>query len=74
MIELDGKRVPRIFVSAVTGEGLDLLRERVAAFASGAALNAQDVPASGEVGDAAETGASSEDGRTGRTGTYHSHA
>jgi len=74
MIELDGKRVPRIFVSAVTGEGLDLLRERIAAFASGAALNAPDVPASGEVGDAAEAGTSSEDDRTGRTGTYHSHA
>jgi GTPase len=74
MIELDGKRVPRVFVSAVTGEGLDLLRERIAAFASGATLNATDAPASGEVGDAAESGASSEDGQTGRTGTYHSHA
>jgi GTP-binding protein HflX len=74
MIELDGKRVPRVFVSAASGEGLDLLRERIAAFASGADLNATDGPASGEVGDAGAGAATGDDGQAGRTGTYHSHA
>jgi GTP-binding protein HflX len=72
MIEIDGRRVPRIFVSAASGEGLELLRERIAAFAAGAGLNAADAAAPAGV-DAAGTPAS-EDGRSTRTGTYHSHA
>ena len=41
MAELPGgARVPRVFVSALTGEGLDVLRERIAEFAApGAGLN-----------------------------------
>ena len=35
MAELPGgRRVPRVFVSALTGEGLDLLRARIAEFAA----------------------------------------
>ena len=70
-----GARVARVFVSALTGEGLDLLRERLGAFATAepglnpgqpSASEAPDVSADEPAGD---TG----DG-AGRTGTYHSHA
>ena len=64
--------VPRVFVSARTSEGLELLRERIAAFASGRALNARPVPASPAIDEAA--GVASDGDDAGRTGTYHSHA
>jgi GTP-binding protein HflX len=72
MVEIEGARVPRVFLSARTGEGLELLRERIAAFASGQALNARPVPASPAVDEADGVGSDGDD--VGRTGTYHSHA
>jgi GTP-binding protein HflX len=72
MVEIEGARVPRVFVSARTGEGLELLRERIAAFASGQALNARPVPASPAIDEADGVGSDGDD--VGRTGTYHSHA
>jgi GTP-binding protein HflX len=72
MVEIEGARVPRVFLSARTGEGLELLRERIAAFASGQALNARPVPASAAVDEADGVGSDGDD--VGRTGTYHSHA
>jgi len=75
MIEVDGGRVPRVFVSARSGEGLDTLRERIAAFASGQQrLNAARMPASAAIDETAADGASSDGDDAGRTGTYHSHA
>jgi GTP-binding protein HflX len=72
-IEVGAGRVPRVFVSALSGEGLDLLRERIAQAAAGADLNAATEPASGDVGVAApESG--DEEAHSHRTGTYHSHA
>ncbi|HZW75847.1 MAG TPA: hypothetical protein VFF43_20020, partial [Caldimonas sp.] len=60
-------------VSALSEEGLDLLRERIAQAAAGADLNAAAEPASGDVGVAApESG--DEEAHSHRTGTYHSHA
>jgi GTPase len=79
MAELPGgARVPRVFVSAVTGEGLPLLRERIAAFASGAPglippLEAAPVPSDTAASDGA-SGEGGEGGEEPRTGTYHSHA
>ena len=77
-IELpSGERVTRVFVSAQTGEGLDLLRSRIAeavASSTGADLNAV-VEASPESTVEPTTG--TEDAgvdETVRTGTYHSHA
>jgi GTP-binding protein HflX len=68
-----GRRVPRRFVSAVTGEGLDALRECIADLAvrdpSTGGLNRADGP-SAEPGSA---GAGDEGGDL-RDGTYHSHA
>jgi GTP-binding protein HflX len=72
MVEIEGARVPRVFLSARTGEGLELLRERIAAFASGQALNARPVPASPAIDEADGVGSDGDD--VGRTGTYHSHA
>ena len=73
MIEVGAGRVPRVFVSALSGEGLDLLRERIAQAAAGADLNAAAEAASGDVGAAApESG--DEEAHSHRTGTYHSHA
>jgi len=73
MIEVGSGRVPRVFVSALSGEGLDFLRERIAQAAAGEDLNAAAAPASGDVGVAApESGG--EDTHSHRTGTYHSHA
>jgi GTP-binding protein HflX len=72
MVEIEGTRVPRVFVSARTGEGLELLRERIAAFASGQALIARPLPASPVIDEAAGVGSDGDD--AGRTGTYHSHA
>jgi len=73
MIEVGAGRVPRVFVSALSGEGLDLLRERIAQAAAGADLNAAAEPASGSGVPATESGAD-EEAHSHRTGTYHSHA
>jgi len=71
MVEVEGARAPRVFVSAQSGEGLELLRERIAAFASGQALNVRPLPASFE---AAGVGSDGDGDDADRTGTYHSHA
>ncbi|MEO8836418.1 MAG: GTPase HflX [Caldimonas sp.] len=71
-IELpDGERVPRVFASARTGEGLDLLRAEIAAATSPERVPLNDgAPAVSEAaGDDLVDGA-----ETPRTGTYHSHA
>ena len=76
MAELPGgARVPRVFVSALTGEGLDVLRERIAEFAApGAGLNPPGEAASWTLDPAhGETQAGDGD-EAARTGTYHSHA
>ena len=73
MIEVAAVRVPRVFVSAVTGEGLELLRERIADIAMGRALNAPAAAAPEDAGDASAGGLGSDDGSR-HTGTYHSHA
>ena len=74
MIEVGAGRVPRVFVSALTGEGLDLLRERIAQAAAGADLNGAAEPASGGVGVPAPESGAGEEAQSHRTGTYHSHA
>jgi len=69
-----GVRVPRVFVSALSGEGLDLLRARIAELASpDAGLNRPAPSASADDGMAAEP-VGDEGDETARTGTYHSHA
>jgi GTP-binding protein HflX len=82
VLELDaGRRVPRVFVSAVTGEGLDALRnvlaDTVAGADEGATVSATDdsephlshvEPAPYQVGDEEETD------RPRRTGTDHTRA
>jgi GTP-binding protein HflX len=69
-----GARVPRVFVSALTGEGLDLLRAGIAAAAAGVALN-PGVPAAPSVADAEmDEPVVGEGDEAARTGTYHSHA
>jgi len=70
-----GASVPRVFVSALTSEGLDRLRERIAEFAApGAALNSSHEAAS-DVADSPPSESPAGDGDEGaRTGTYHSHA
>jgi GTP-binding protein HflX len=76
MAELPGgARVPRVFVSALTGEGLDVLRGRIAEFAApGAGLNPAGEAASWTLDPAhGETQAGDGD-EAARTGTYHSHA
>jgi len=74
MIEVGAGRVPRVFVSALSGEGLDLLRERIAQAAAGADLNGAAEPASGGVGVPAPESGAGEEAQSHRTGTYHSHA
>src|SRR5205085_1916218 len=74
MIELESVRVPRVFVSAVSGEGLELLRERIADVASGRALNAPAAAAPGDAGDKVPGALGGEEDGSRRTGTYHSHA
>nr|HET7860472.1 GTPase [Caldimonas sp.] len=78
MIEVGAGRVPRVFVSALSGEGLELLRERIARTAAGEDLNAAAAAASGEVAAAAPEAAPESGGGdeadSHRTGTYHSHA
>ncbi|QPF76712.1 GTPase HflX [Roseateles sp. DAIF2] len=41
-LERDGIRVPRVFVSALTGEGLDVLREEIVRAMQSGGLNGQD--------------------------------
>ena len=68
-----GRRVPRLFVSAVSGEGLAALRECVATLAvrePGAGSLNRDAGASPEAGPAAP----GDEGEDLRVGTYHSHA
>jgi len=76
MAELPGgARVPRVFVSALTGEGLDLLRERIAEFAAPAAALNPPAEAASERADPARIESPAGDGdEAARTGTYHSHA
>jgi GTP-binding protein HflX len=76
MIEVDAGRVPRVFASAVSGEGLELLRQRIAAVVTGTDLNRADPAAAAGAGDAGteNVAAGGDDGRLPRTGTYHSHA
>jgi len=73
-IELvSGRRVPRLFVSAVSGEGLETLRDCIAALAVRAPaaddLN-RDLRAASVAGPAADDG----EGEDLRDGTYHSLA
>ena len=76
MAELPGgARVPRVFVSALTGEGLDLLRERIAEFAAPAPALNPPAEAASERADPARIESPAGDGdEAARTGTYHSHA
>ena len=70
-----GARVPRVFVSALTGEGLDLLRARVAAAAAPSTGLNSEPPAADSAHDESPEEPGSGDGDNGvRTGTYHSHA
>jgi GTP-binding protein HflX len=68
-----GRRVPRRFVSAVSGEGLDALRACIAELAVREApadgLNAEAEPSSEDGPDGA-----GDEGEDLRVGTYHSHA
>ena len=71
-----GRSAPRVFLSARTGEGLDGLRQALAAtIAGGDGLNA---PASasppGESGEHPPLASPGEPDEDDRTGTYHSHA
>jgi GTP-binding protein HflX len=76
MAELPGgARVPRVFVSALDGEGLELLRTRIAEFATpGAGLNPAGEPASVDVEVAPDEAPTGDGDEPARTGTYHSHA
>ena len=74
MIEVESRRVPRVFVSALSGEGLDLLRERIARAAAGEDLNAAAATAPDGVGASAAESGGDEEAESHRTGTYHSHA
>jgi GTP-binding protein HflX len=77
-IELaSGREAKRVFVSAATGEGLALLRDEIAAGASGRGLNISAPTSAEDV--AADAAPRSDDkgndpGESGLTGTYHSHA
>ncbi|MDQ2735614.1 MAG: GTPase HflX [Pseudomonadota bacterium] len=78
-IELpSGRRVPRVFASARSGEGLDVLRSRIVEAILGAAagpadLNA-DFAATDDGGAAGARDAGDIDGEDLRDGTYHSLA
>jgi len=76
MAELPGgARVPRVFVSALGGEGLELLRARIAEFAMPEpGLNAAPHPASARLESAPSEPAAGDGDEPARTGTYHSHA
>ena len=76
MAELPGgARVPRVFVSALTSEGLDVLRERIAEFAAaGAGLNPLGEAASWTLDPTHSESQAGDGDEAARTGTYHSHA
>jgi GTP-binding protein HflX len=76
MAELPGgARVPRVFVSALTSEGLDRLRERIAEIAApGAALNPSAEAASEDPDPTRSESPAGDGDEAARTGTYHSHA
>ena len=75
MAELPGgTRVQRVFVSALSGEGLDLLRARIAELAAPDAGLNPPAPAASAADDTAREAASGEGDEAARTGTYHSHA
>jgi GTP-binding protein HflX len=76
MAELPGgARVPRVFVSALGGEGLELLRARIAEFAMPEpGLNPAPQPASARLESAPSEPAAGDGDEPARTGTYHSHA
>ncbi len=72
-----GERVARVFVSAQTGEGLDLLRARIAGNATDP--TGHDLNADGASSDDSDVEAGPDDEGAdrddlARTGTYHSHA
>ena len=67
----NGARVPRVFVSARTGEGLDAAARADRGVRVRPALNARPA-ASAAVDEADGVGSDGDD--VGRTGTYHSHA
>ena len=73
-----GRRVPRVFASARSGEGLDALRARIAEAIAGAAGDPGDLNADATAADediAVEPLESGEgDGEDLRDGTYHSLA
>ena len=73
-----GRRVPRVFVSAVTGEGLDDLRQAVVDAIEGRlaiGLNSQPaIPCAGASGESEAAQARSEPLEPRPTGTYHSRA
>ena len=77
-IELpSGQRVTRLFVSARTGEGLDLLRTRIAEAVAGSAeadLNADVEPSPVPTVEPATGTEDAAVDEAVRTGTYHSHA
>ncbi len=70
-----GARVPRVFVSALTGEGLELLRGRIStAAAPDAALNPDGSAAPSAPGETRDDDAFAEGDEAPHTGTYDSHA
>jgi GTP-binding protein HflX len=81
-IELpSGRHARRVFVSAQTGEGLAPLREAIAAAASpepalnpAAAASPEGVAAEAAPRSDGESDDPGNNGESGRTGTYHSHA
>jgi GTP-binding protein HflX len=77
-IELSsGERVTRVFVSARTGEGLELLRGQIAlavAAPAGAGLNAGIEPSPDSTVEPMTGSEGAGTDETVRTGTYHSHA
>lgn len=71
-IEIDGRRVPRVFVSALRGEGLDVLRTVLAAQVEGEAVDAEPSLA-GPASESPTEESQPQDDRS-ATGTYPSHA
>ena len=69
-----GARVPRVFVSGITGEGLELLRARIAGAASDGGLNPDEATATAAAAQTPDEPAAGDGEKATRTGTYHSHA
>lgn len=81
VLELEGgARVPRVFVSAVTGQGLDELRRVISRAVAGAPVAADDLNADGTASPAAPDADPDDDpdaqadGDDRRTGTQHFHS